>query len=144
MILIGFILTGFMVLVERPGYRIGSHTIKRDSRVGNFIVPFGESSNLCIIGIIFLGFYLAFLYVRFYSLWLSSLKSQAHLKQISDKKWLRFLCWRFYMFVFNREVTFIHLFVCSMVVIWCFSVWSCRSSRCDSNELKFIENKVRI
>jgi hypothetical protein len=47
-----------MVLVVRPGYRIGSRTINMGSRVSNLIVSFGESSNLCILGIIFLfGFY---------------------------------------------------------------------------------------
>ena len=46
-----------MVVVVRPGYRIDSRTIKRGSRVSTFTVSFGESSNLCIIGIIFLGSY---------------------------------------------------------------------------------------
>jgi hypothetical protein len=55
MILIGFFLTGLMVLVVRPGYRIGSRTIKRGSRVSNLTLSFRESSNLCILGIIFLG-----------------------------------------------------------------------------------------
>jgi hypothetical protein len=64
MFLIGF-LTGLMVLVVRPGYRIGRRTIKRGSRVSNLIISFGESSNLCILGIIFLGSYLDFIHVRF-------------------------------------------------------------------------------
>ena len=46
-----------MVVVVRPGYRIDSRTIKRGSRVSTFTVSFGESSNICIIGIIFLGSY---------------------------------------------------------------------------------------
>ena len=37
-----------MVLVERPGYRIDSRTIKRGSRPSILIVSFMESSNLCI------------------------------------------------------------------------------------------------
>jgi hypothetical protein len=60
------------VLVVRPGYRIDSHTIKRGSQVNNLIILFGESSNLWILGIIFLVSYLAFIRVRFYSLWLFS------------------------------------------------------------------------
>jgi hypothetical protein len=65
MILIGFFfLTGLMVLFVRPGYRVGSRTIKRVSRVSNLIVSFTESSNLCILGIIFLGSYLDFIHVR--------------------------------------------------------------------------------
>jgi hypothetical protein len=65
MILIGFLSYGLMVLVVRPGYWIGSRTIKRGSRVSNLIVSFGESSNLCILGIIFLGSYLNSIHVRF-------------------------------------------------------------------------------
>jgi hypothetical protein len=65
MILIGFLSYQYHVLVVRPGYRIGSHTIKRGSRVSNLIVLFGESSNLFILGIIFLGSYLDFIHVRF-------------------------------------------------------------------------------
>jgi hypothetical protein len=44
----------------RPGFRIDSRTIKRGSRVSNLFVSFRESSNLCILGIIFIGSYLAF------------------------------------------------------------------------------------
>ena len=38
-----------MMLVERPGYRIDSLTIKRGSRPSILIVSFVESSNLCIL-----------------------------------------------------------------------------------------------
>ena len=38
-----------MMLVERPGYRIDSRTIKRGSRPSILIVSFVESSNLCIL-----------------------------------------------------------------------------------------------
>jgi hypothetical protein len=54
----GFFLTCLMLLVVRPGYRISSCTIKRGSEVSSLIVLFGESSNLCILGIIFFGSYL--------------------------------------------------------------------------------------
>jgi hypothetical protein len=63
------LLTALMVFVVRPGYRIVSRTIKRGSRVSNLVILFEESSNLCILGIIFLGSYLAFLYGRFYIFW---------------------------------------------------------------------------
>jgi hypothetical protein len=64
MILVEFLSYGLMVLILKSGYRIGSCTIRRASRVSTLIVSFGESSNLCSLGIIFLGFYLVF-YVRF-------------------------------------------------------------------------------
>jgi hypothetical protein len=38
--------------------------------VSNLILSFRESSNLCILDIIFLGSYLDFIHVRFYILWL--------------------------------------------------------------------------
>ena len=38
-----------MLLVDRPGYRIDSRTIKRGSRASILIVSFVESSNLCIL-----------------------------------------------------------------------------------------------
>jgi hypothetical protein len=44
--LIGFLFYRSYVLVWRPGYRIGSCTIKRGSRVSNLIASFEESSNL--------------------------------------------------------------------------------------------------
>jgi hypothetical protein len=59
--------------------------------VSNLFVSFGEISNLCILGIIFLGSYLAFIYVSFYSLWLSLRQSQAHQKWFSDEKIIVFL-----------------------------------------------------
>jgi hypothetical protein len=69
MILIGFLsYRSLMVSVVRPGYRISSRTIKRGSRVSNLIVSSGVSSNLCILGIIFLGYYFYFIHMRFYIL----------------------------------------------------------------------------
>ena len=56
-----------MMLVERPGYRIDSRTIKRGSRPSIVIVSFVESSNLCILASLqsslFLGCYLDFILV---------------------------------------------------------------------------------
>ena len=52
-----------MVIVGRPGYRIDNRTIKRGSRVSILIVSFVESSNLCMLGIIFIGSYLALIVV---------------------------------------------------------------------------------
>jgi hypothetical protein len=91
MIVLGFLFTGLMVLVVRPGYRIGSRTIKRGSWVSNLIVSFGESSNLCILGIIFLGSHLGFIHVRFYSLWLFAWQALAHQKRISHETLIAFL-----------------------------------------------------
>jgi hypothetical protein len=58
-----------MVFVLRPGYRIGrwpyyQEGISSDG-VSNLIVSFGESSNLCIFGIIFIDSYFGFIHVRF-------------------------------------------------------------------------------
>ena len=50
-------LTGLVVLVGRLVYRTDSRTIKRGSRVSNLFASFGESSNLFILDIIFLGSY---------------------------------------------------------------------------------------
>jgi hypothetical protein len=60
MILIGFFLTSLLMLVGRSVYKIGNRIITRGSRVSNLIISFRECSNLCIIRIIFLGFYLLF------------------------------------------------------------------------------------
>ena len=60
-----FYFTGLMVIVWRPGYRIDSRTIKGGSQVSSLFISFVENSNHCILGIIFLGYYLAFLYVSF-------------------------------------------------------------------------------
>ena len=53
-----------MMLVERPGYRIDNRTIKRGSRASILIMSSVESSNLCILGIILIGSYLALIVVR--------------------------------------------------------------------------------
>src|SRR5664279_6177033 len=60
MILIGFLFYRSRGGVGRPGYWIDNRTIKRGSRMSNLIVSFVESSNLCILGIIFLDSYLGF------------------------------------------------------------------------------------
>jgi hypothetical protein len=65
MILIGFLFTGLVVFSLETGFRIDSRTIKRGSRVSNLFVSFGESSNLCIVGIIFLGSCLFLIHERF-------------------------------------------------------------------------------
>ena len=67
-----------MVFSERPGYRIDSRTIKRGSRPSIVIVSFVESSNHCIIGIIFIGSYLALIVVWFWCLSCSSWQDQVH------------------------------------------------------------------
>ena len=56
MILIGFIFYRSRGVVGRPGFRIGNRTIKRGSQV-SFSVSVVESSNLCILDIIFIGSY---------------------------------------------------------------------------------------
>ena len=94
-----------MVLVGRPGYRIYSRTIKRDSRVSNLTVSFGESSNLCILGIIFLGSYLAFILVWIWSLSSSPRQAQLHRKRISYASSFAFLMLEFYRFFNLGEFT---------------------------------------
>ena len=59
--------------------------------MSNLIVSFGESSNLCILGIIFLGSYLCFLHVLFQSLSCASIQAQVHQKRISNEKLIVFL-----------------------------------------------------
>jgi hypothetical protein len=62
----GILFSHSHVLVGIEGYGIVCRTIdiKRDSRVCNLIVLFGEISNPCILGIIFLGSSLDFIHVR--------------------------------------------------------------------------------
>jgi hypothetical protein len=64
MTLIGIYFIGLKVAVGRSIYRYDSRTIKGAPGVSNFIKSFVESSNLFILIIIFLGFYLKFIHVR--------------------------------------------------------------------------------
>jgi hypothetical protein len=106
------------MLVERPGYRIGSHTIKRGSRVSNLIASFEESSNLCILGIIFIGSYLAFIHVRLYSLWLFPLQALTHQKWILHETLIEFLVFGgFTGLSLKRGQTFHHLVLSSLIVL---------------------------
>ena len=79
-----------MMLVERPGYRIHSRTIKRGSRPSILIVSFVKSSNLCILAIIFIGSFLALIMVWSWCLSCSSWQSQVHQKHISYASSLAF------------------------------------------------------
>jgi hypothetical protein len=125
--------------------RIGSRTIKRGSQVSNLIILFGESSNLCILSIIFLGSYLGFIHVRFYSLWLFPWQALAHQKQISRETLIAFLVFGgFTSLYLKRGKTFHHLVLSSFVGLWCFNGWSCIAYCGDSNESKIIENRVRM
>ena len=65
------------------GFRIVCRTIKRGSRMSSLIASFGESSNLCILGIIFLGCYLDLIHVWIVSLSLFPRQAQVHRKRIS-------------------------------------------------------------
>src|SRR3954464_14875827 len=56
-ILIGFPFCRSHVVSWKTGFKIDSCTIKRDSRVSNSIISFGESLNLCILSIIVFGCY---------------------------------------------------------------------------------------
>ena len=79
MILIGFLIYRSRGVVGRPGFRIGNRTIKRGSQV-SFSVSVVESSNLCIVGIIFIGSYLALIVVWY---WCLSWQGQGHRKRFS-------------------------------------------------------------
>ena len=72
-----------MMLVERPDYRKDSHTIKRGSRQSILFVSFVESSNLYILGIIFIGSYLALIVVWSWCLSCLSWQGQVHRKRFS-------------------------------------------------------------
>ena len=67
MILIGFLFYRSRGVVVRPGFRTGNRTIKRGSQV-SFSVSVVESSNLCILAIIFIGSYLALIVVWYWCL----------------------------------------------------------------------------
>jgi hypothetical protein len=77
-----FFLAGPVVWVVRLIYWIVSRTIKRGSWVSNLIAAFGESLNLFIFGIVFLGSYLVLIHVRIWSLCLSPWQAEVHQKHI--------------------------------------------------------------
>ena len=93
-----------MMLVARPGYRIDSRTIKRGSRPSILIVSFVESSNLYILGIIFIGSYLALIVVWFWCLSCLSWQVQVHQRRLSYGSPIVFLVLEVYRFVSFREV----------------------------------------
>ena len=68
MILIGFLFYRSHDVSKIPDYRIVNRTIKRGSRPSIMIVSFVESSNICILAIVFIGSYLALLVVWFWCL----------------------------------------------------------------------------
>ena len=72
MFLIGLLFCRSRVVSWETGFRIDSRTIKRGSQAGVSFASFGESSNLCIHSIIFLGCYLVLVHERIQSLWSSS------------------------------------------------------------------------
>ena len=72
-----------MLLVERPGYRIDSRTIKRGSRPSIVILSFVDSSNLYIHAIIFISYYLDLIMVWSCCLSCSSWQGQVHRKRFS-------------------------------------------------------------
>jgi hypothetical protein len=72
--------------------------------VSNLIVSFEDSSNLCFLCIIFLGSYLYFIYVMFWSLCLFSRQAQVHHKQFSYEKVVAFSIWEVLHIRFFREV----------------------------------------
>ena len=92
------------------GLQVRNRTIKRGSQL-SYNVSIGESSNLCILGIIiFLGSYLAFLLVRFWCLSCSTWQDQVHRKRISYGKLLAFWVLEFLRVVLQlRDNTFHHL-----------------------------------
>ena len=82
MIFIGFLFYRSSDVVGRSGFRIGNRTIKRGSQV-SFSILFVESSNICIIGIIFIGSYLSLIVVWSWSLSCLSWQGQGHRKRFS-------------------------------------------------------------
>ena len=90
MILIGFLFYRSHGASWETGLQDRYRTIKRGSQL-SFSVSFVESSNLCILGIIFLGSYLAFIHVRIQSLCSSPYQALVHQKQISYTYLIAFL-----------------------------------------------------
>jgi hypothetical protein len=133
-----------MVLVVRPGYRIGSRTIKRGSRVSNLIVSFGESSNLHTchhLSWFFFGFYPCEVLELVVIFMTSSSSSKTDFAWNSYRV---FVVWRFYRFIFiakSNLLSFGFILLCWTMM---FYGWSCRARCGDSNEPKIIENGVRM
>ena len=109
MILIGFLFIGLMMLVERPGYMIDSRSIKRGSRPSILIVSFVKSSNLCILGIIFIGSYLALIVVCSWCLSCLSWQGQVHRKRFSYASSLAFSVLEIFAGPSVRKVSLFHL-----------------------------------
>ena len=91
MILIGFLFYRSHDVSKRPDIMIDSRTIKRGSRPSILIVSFVESSNLCILAIIFIGSYLALIVVWSWCLSCLSLQDQVHRKRSSYASSFAFL-----------------------------------------------------
>jgi hypothetical protein len=137
-----------MVLIVRPGYRIGSRTIKRGSRVSNLIVSFGESSNLCILGIIFIGSYLSFIHVRFWYVSNVSIIFDAHAYFYTICLVFHYTSWHFYAFSETNLLTRCHSASSLFSAIFVFQKSYTRNilgigqnkSRTSGNLLKLPEN----
>jgi hypothetical protein len=128
----------------RPGFRIGSRTIKRGSRVSNLIVSFEESSNLCIL----VSYFLVLIWI----LSCEVLELVVIFTVIPSSSKIDFVWKTYYVFgvagftdlCLKIGQTFLHLILFSFVGLWCFYAWCCRACCGDSNEPKVIKNKVRM
>src|SRR3954471_2650604 len=83
MFLIGLFFCRSRIVSWETGFRIDSRAIKRGSQAGVSSASFGESSNLCIHSIIFLGCYLVLVHERIYGLWSPSQQALVHHLRIS-------------------------------------------------------------
>ena len=134
-----------MMLVERPGYRIDSRTIKRGSQVSNLIVSLWRAQSFA-----FLAYHLSWLLFGFYpcedlELGFISIASSSSTK--TD-----FICTSCCVFDVGgfSGVSFLERSNSLLVTSssndgqLCFSTLSCSAFHCESNESKIIENRVRM
>ena len=97
-----------MVLVGRLGFRIGNRTIQRGSQV-SFSVSIVESSNLCILGIIFI------VLIWLLSMWVVGACCVLHDKpKFIENRFhmhliLHFRCWKYCWFVFEKGSTLLYV-----------------------------------
>ena len=133
-----------MMLVDRPDYRIDSRTIKRGSRPSILFISFVESSNLCIIGIIFIGSYLALIMVWSWCLSCLSCQGQVHRKQDWVASSIAFSVVEILpVHPWGMVPTFLPITKSHfLVLIWLFYMCGFREFHDLQDKLKFIKNGI--
>ena len=138
MFLIGFLFTGLMMLLERPGYRIDSRTIKSGSRASILIVSSQRAQTFASLASSLLVL-----------IWLLSWcvlgacrachdKAKFTEKSFRMRLLLRFRCWRFCRFVLAKVFSLPFIRKNSFSCFQCFNLLLGRSCPPLCNKIGFI------